>query len=128
MACRRLGRAVDLERLRRVFGLAPAAGRASPRPACPPAPADPAVAPTPGQVAWLATLTAQERARFDALPERSRARFLEWHREAINPDPILAGEVARVLRPRAQSASGSSPGEPFALTGEPARPRRPPER
>ena len=101
-----------------------------PRPAGPPAPPDPAGAPTPGQVAWLAALTAAERARFDALPlpERSRARFLEWHREGINPDPILAGEVARVLRPEGRSASGASPGEPFALTGEPARPRRPPER
>ena len=128
MAGRRLGRAVDLERLRRVFGLAPAAERAMPRPAGPPVPPDPAAAPTPGQAAWLAALTAAERARFDALPERSRARFLEWHREGINPDPILVGEVARLLRPKDRSAPGSSPGEPFALTGEPACPRRPPER
>jgi hypothetical protein len=128
MGCRRLGRAVDLERLRRVFGLAPAAERATPRPARPPTPPDPAGAPTPGQVAWLAALTAAERARFDALPERSRARFLEWHRAGVNPDPILAGEATRVLRPRVRSASGPSPDEPFALTGAPARPRRPPER
>lgn len=125
MGCRRLGRAVDLERLRRVFGLAPAARRVPPRPPMPPAPA-PAL--TPGQVAWLAALTAAERARFDALPERSRARFLEWHREGVNPDPILAGEAARVLRPEVRSAPGPSPDGPFALTGEPARPRRPPER
>jgi hypothetical protein len=70
MACRRLGRAVDLERLRRVFGRAPVAGRAPPRP---PAPPDPAAAPTPGQVAWLATLTAAERARFDAAGPLRRA-------------------------------------------------------
>ena len=126
MVCRRLGRAVDLERLRRLFGLAPAAGRATPRPPRPPAPPDPAAAPTPGQAAWLAALTAAERARFDALPERSRARFLEWHRAGVNPDPILAGEAARVLRPEARSAPGAPPGEPFALTGEPYRPRRPP--
>lgn len=128
MACRRLGRAVDLERLRRVFGLAPAAERAMPRPARPPAPPDHAPALTPGQVAWLAALTAAERARFDALPERSRARFLEWHRAGVNPDPILAGEVARLLRPEVRPAPGAAPGEPFALTGEPARPRRPPDR
>ena len=128
MACRRLGRAVDLERLRRVFGLAPATRRATPRPARLPAPPDPAGAPTPGQVAWLAALTAAERARFDALPERSRARYLEWHQAGVNPDPILAGEVARLLRPKIQPATGPSPDEPFALTGEPARPRRPPER
>ena len=128
MACRRLGRAVDLERLRRVFGLAPAAERAMPRPARPPAPPDHAPALTPGQVAWLAALTAAERARFDALPERARARYLEWHQAGVNPDPILAGEVARLLRPKVRPASGPSPGEPFALTGEPARPRRPPER
>ena len=65
MVCRRLGRAVDLECLRRVFGLAPATRRATPRPARPPAPPDPAGAPTPGQVAWLAALTAAERARFE---------------------------------------------------------------
>jgi hypothetical protein len=128
MACRRLGRAVDLERIRRVFGLAPADKRVPPRPARPPAPPAPAAAPTPGQVAWLGTLTAEERAHFDALPERSRARFLEWHREGVNPDPILAGEVARLLRPKVRSAPGSSPGEPFTLTGEPAHPRRSPER
>ena len=128
MACRRLGRAVDLERLRRVFGLAPAARRAPPRPARPPAPPDPAVAPTPGQVAWLAALTAEERARFDALPERSRARFLEWQRERVNTDPILAGEAARVLRPKGQSAPSDEPDGPFALTGEPAHPRRSPKR
>ena len=98
MACRRLGRAVDLERLRRVFGLAPATERAMPRPARPPAPPDHAPALTPGQVAWLAALTVAERARFDALPERSRARFLEWHREGVNQDPILAGEVRRFSR------------------------------
>jgi hypothetical protein len=118
MTCRCLGRAVDLERLRRVFGLAPVARRAPPRPARPPAPPDPAMAPTPGQVAWLASLTAEERARFDALPERSRARFLEWHREGINPDPILAGEASRVLRPKGRSASGGEPGGPFALAGD----------
>ena len=126
MACRRLGRAVDLERLRRVFGLAPATRRATPRPGRPRP--DPAGAPTPGQVAWLAALTAAERARFDALPERSRARYLEWHQAGVNPDPILAGEVARLLRPKIQPTPGPSPDEPFALTGEPARPRRPPER
>ena len=76
------------------------------------------MAPTPGQVAWLASLTAEERARFDALPERSRARFLEWHREGINPDPILAGEASRVLRPKGRSASGDEPGGPFALAGD----------
>ena len=119
MACRRLGRAVDLERLRRVFGLAPAARRAPPRP---PTPLASAQAPTPGQVAWLATLTAAERAHFDALPERSRATSPEWHREGVNPDPILAGEVARLLRPKGRLVPGSSPGEPFALTGEPALP------
>jgi hypothetical protein len=128
MACRRLGRAVDLERLRRVFGLAPAAERAPPRPARPPAPPDPAGALTPGQAAWLAALTAAERARFDALPERSRARSLEWHRAGVNPDPILAGEAARVLRPKGRSAPGDEPGGPFALTGEPAHPRRSPDR
>jgi hypothetical protein len=128
MACRRLGRAVDLERLRRVFGRAPATRRAPPRPARPPAPPDPAGAPTPGQAAWRAALTAAERARFDAPPERSRARSLAWHRAGVDPDPILAGAVARLLRPEVRSASGPSPGEPFALTGEPARPRRPPER
>jgi len=85
MACRRLGRAVDLERLRRVFGLASSARRAPPRPARPPAPPDPAMAPTPGQVAWLAALTAEERARFDALPERSRARFLAGFTHEENP-------------------------------------------
>ncbi|MBV8077913.1 MAG: hypothetical protein JO284_16005 [Planctomycetaceae bacterium] len=111
MACRRPGCAIDLERLRRVFGHAPAAGRATPRP---PASPDPAAAPTPGQVAWLAALTAAERARFDALPERSRARFLEWHREGVNTDPILAAEAARVLRPEARSPPGAAPGEPFA--------------
>jgi len=94
----------------------------------PPAPPDPAAALTPGQGAWLAVLTTAERARFDALPERSRARFLEWHQAGVNTDPILAGEAARVLRPRVRSAPGSSPGEPFALTGEPAYPRRSPER
>jgi hypothetical protein len=128
MACRRLGRAVDLERLRRVFGLAPADTRVPPRPPRPSAPPDPAAALTPGQVAWLGTLTAEERAHFDALPERSRARFLEWHREGVNTDPILAGEVARLLRPKGRSAPGPSPGEPFALTGEPAHPRRSPGR
>jgi hypothetical protein len=128
MACRRLGRAVDLERLRRVCGRAPADARVPPCPARPPATLDPAAAPTPGQVAWLAALTAEERAHFDTLPERSRARFLEWHRVGVNPDPILAGEAARVLRPRVRSAPGSSPGEPFALMGEPAHPRRSPER
>jgi hypothetical protein len=128
MACRRPGRAVDLERLRRVFGLAPADTRVPPRPPRPPAPPDPAGAPTPGQTAWLAALTAEERARFDALPERSRARFLEWHHEGVNPDPSLAGEAARVLRPKGRSAPGDEPGGPSALTGEPARPRRPPER
>ena len=97
-------------------------------PGAPPAPPDPAGAPTPGQVAWLAALTAAERARFDALPERSRARYLEWHQAGVNPDPILAGEVARLLRPKIQPTPGPSPDEPFALTGEPARPRRPPER
>ena len=112
MACRRLGRAVDLERLRRLFGLAPAAGRATPRPPRPPAPPDPAAALTPGQGAWLATLTAEERVRFDALPEGSRARFLEWHREGVNTDPILAGEAARVLRPRVRAVPGPSPGDP----------------
>ncbi|MBV8611666.1 MAG: hypothetical protein JO034_30010 [Singulisphaera sp.] len=112
MACRRLGRAVDLERLRRVFGLAPADMRVPPRPARPPTPPDPAAALTPGQVAWLAALTAAERARFDALPERSRTRFLEWHREGVNTDPILAGEAARVLRPRVRAVPGLSPGDP----------------
>ena len=125
MACRRLGRAVDLERLRRVFGLAPAARRAPPRP---PTPLAPAQAPTPGQVAWLAALTAEERARFDALPERSRARFLEWHRAWVNTDPILAGEAARVLRPKGRAAASDEPGGTFALTGEPAHPRRSPVR
>jgi hypothetical protein len=128
MACRRLGRAVDLERLRRVFGLAPADKRVPPRPARPPAPLAPATSLTPGQVAWLAALTAAERARFDALPERSRARFLEWHREGVNTDPILAGEAARVLRPKVRSAPGDKPGGTFALTGEPTHPRRSPER
>ena len=128
MTCRRLGRAVDLERLRRVFGLAPVARRAPPRPARPPAPPDPAMAPTPGQVAWLASLTAEERARFDALPERSRARFLEWHREGVNTDPILVGEAARVLRPKGPAAAGDEPGGTFAVTGEPAHPWRAPER
>ena len=125
MACRRLGRAVDLERLRRGFGLAPAARRAPPRP---PTPLAPAQAPTPGQVAWLGTLTAEERAHFDALPERSRARFLEWHHEGVNPDPILAGEAARVLRPKGPAAPGDEPGGTFAVTEEPAHPRRAPER
>jgi len=128
MACRRLGRAVDLEHLRRVFGLAPADTRVLPRPARPPAPPASAAAPTPGQVAWLGTLTAEERAHFDALPERSRARFLEWHREGVNPDPILAGEAARVLRPKGRAAAGDEPGGTFALTGEPAHPRHSPER
>jgi hypothetical protein len=125
MACRRLGCAIDLERLRRVFGRTPAAGRATPRPPAAPAPA---AAPTPGQVAWLAALTAAERARFDALPERSRARFLEWHRAGVNTDPILAGEAARVLRPEARSPPGAAPGEPFAPPGTSDRPRRPPQR
>ena len=116
MACRRLGRAVDLERLRRVFGLAPADTPVPPRPARPPAPPDPAAALTPGQGAWLATLTAEERAHFDALPERSRARFLEWHREGVNTDPILAGEAARVLRPRVRAVPGLSPGDPGQTT------------
>ncbi|MBV8383935.1 MAG: hypothetical protein JOZ63_15100 [Planctomycetaceae bacterium] len=116
MACRRLGRAVDLERLRRVFGLAPADMRVPPRPARPPTPPDPAAALTPGQVAWLAALTAAERARFDALPERSRTRFLEWHREGVNTDPILAGEAARVLRPRVRAVPGLSPGDPGQTT------------
>ncbi|MBV8606090.1 MAG: hypothetical protein JO034_01330 [Singulisphaera sp.] len=128
MACRRLGRAVDLERLRRVFGLAPADTPVPLRPARPPAPPDPAAALTPGQGAWLATLTAEERAHFDALPERSRARFLEWHREGVNTDPILAGEAARVLRPKGRAAAGDEPGGTFALTGEPAHPRRAPGR
>ena len=128
MACRRLGRAVDLERLRRVFGLAPADTPVPLRPARPPAPPDPAAALTPGQGAWLATLTAEERAHFDALPERSRARFLEWHREGVNTDPILAGKAARVLRPKGPAAAGDEPGGTFAVTGEPAHPRRPPER
>ena len=113
MACRRLGRAVDLERLRRVCGRAPAARRAPPRP---PTPLALAPALTPGQVAWLAALTAEERARFDALPERSRARFLEWHREGVNTDPILAGEAARVLRPRVRAVPGLSPGDPGQTT------------
>jgi len=113
MACRRLGRAVDLERLRCVFGLAPAGTRV---PLRPPAPPDPAAALTPGQGAWLAALTAEERARFDALPERSRARFLEWHREGVNTDPILAGEAARVLRPKGRPAAGPSPGDPGQTT------------
>ena len=116
MACRRLGRAVDLERLRRVFRLAPADTPVPLRPARPPAPPDPAAALTPGQVAWLAALTAAERARFDALPERSRARFLEWHREGVNTDPILAGEAARVLRPRVRAVPGPSPGDPGQTT------------
>jgi hypothetical protein len=116
MACRRLERAVDLERLRRVFGLAPADTRGPPRPARPPTPLAPAPALTPGQVAWLAALTAAERARFDALPERSRARFLEWHRQGVNTDPILAGEAARVLRPRVRAVPGPSPGDPGQTT------------
>ncbi|MBV8264797.1 MAG: hypothetical protein JO252_00470 [Planctomycetaceae bacterium] len=128
MACRRLGRAVDLERLRRVFGLAPADTPVPLRPARPPAPPASAAAPTPGQVAWLGTLTAEERAHFDALPERSRARFLEWHREGVNPDPILAGEAARVLRPKGRAAAGDEPGGTFAVMGGPAHPRRAPER
>jgi hypothetical protein len=128
MACRRLGRAVDLERLHRVFGLAPADTQVLPRPARPPAPPDPAAAPTPGQVAWLAALTAEKRARFDALPERSRAGFLEGHREGVNTDPILAGEAARVLRPKGPAAASDEPGGTFAVTGEPAHPRRAPER
>jgi hypothetical protein len=70
------------------------------------------MAPTPGQVAWLAALTVEERVRFDALPERSRAGFLEWHRAEVNPDPILAGEAARVLRPKGRSATGLSPVDP----------------
>ncbi|MBV8077225.1 MAG: hypothetical protein JO284_12540 [Planctomycetaceae bacterium] len=94
----------------------------------PPAPPDPARAPTPGQAVWLVVLTAAERARFDALPERSRARFLEWHREGVNTDPILAGKAARVLRPKGPAAAGDEPGGTFALTGEPAHPRRSPER
>ena len=111
MACRRLGRAVDLERLRRVFGLAPADMRVPPRPPRPPTPLAPAAALTPGQAAWLADLTAEERARFDTLPERSRARFLEWHREEVNQDSILAGEIARLLRPKVRSAPSDEPGE-----------------
>ena len=94
----------------------------------PPAPPDPARAPTPGQAVWLVVLTAAERARFDALPERSRARFLEWHREGVNTDPILADEAARVLRPKGPAAAGDEPGGTFAVTGEPAHPRRAPQR
>ena len=83
---------------------------------------------TPGQAAWLAVLTAAERARFDTLPERPRARFLEWHSEGVNTDPILAGEAARVLRPKGPAAAGDEPGGTFAVTGEPAHPWRAPER
>ena len=86
MAGRRLGRAVDLE--------ASAASSSSPRQR---GGRRPARAPA---------LTAEERARFDAPPERSRARSLEWHRAGVNPDPILSGEVARLLRPEVRSASG----------------------
>ena len=128
MACRRRGRAVDLERLRCVFGLAPAAERAPPRPARPPTPPAPAAALTPGQVALAGDAHCRGAGPLRALPERSRARFLGWHRAGVNPDPILAGEVARVLRPQSRSAPGSSPGEPLALAGEPARPRPSPDR
>ena len=122
MACRRLGRAVDLERLRRVFGLAPATRRATPRPARRPRPRiPPGPRPRARSPGWPPS-PPRSGPGSNALPERSRARYLEWHQAGVNPDPILAGEVARLLRPKIQPAPGPSPDEPFALTGEPARP------
>ena len=99
-----------------------AAPPARPRPRLPPGPRPRARSP-----GWPPS-PPQERARFNALPERSRARFLEWHRERVNPDPILAGEAARLLRPKGRSAASDEPDGTFALTGEPAHPRRSPKR
>jgi len=56
--------------------------------------------PTPGQLAWLATLSPERRAKFDTLHATTQASLLGPHTHGFNPCRVLEAHAQQVLTPR----------------------------
>jgi hypothetical protein len=90
-----------------------------------PGASDPPPPLTPGQVAWLETLSAGERARFEALGPEDRARFLDPHTHGPNLDPCIDREQRQQLAPIALPEVIPPPESTYELLAN--LPGKPPE-